>query len=79
MDGVLLPEEVAELEKRLQDEHPTFGDRCNELTLIGLEQDRKAFLEALKDALCSDEEVKAWLEGETFEDPWPKSLRQSDY
>ncbi|MEM6733554.1 MAG: GTP-binding protein, partial [Myxococcota bacterium] len=34
-DGELLPEEVEQMKAKLGAEHPTFGDRHNELTLIG--------------------------------------------
>ncbi len=75
-EGTLLPEEVAGLKARLETEHPVFGDRHNELTLIGLEADRDAFYAALMDALCTDEEIGAWQRGETFPDPWPTSIRR---
>jgi len=78
MHDLLLPEEVEQLEKQLLQRHPTFGDRCNELTLIGLENDRQGFLKALNEALCTPEEVTAWQNGETFPDPWPKKMRQID-
>ncbi|MDA8018105.1 MAG: GTP-binding protein [Thermoanaerobaculia bacterium] len=71
----LLPEEVEHLKVQLETEHPVFGDRHNELTLIGLEADRESFYSALQDALCTDEEVAAWQEGAIFPDPWPKSFR----
>ncbi|MEM6287250.1 MAG: GTP-binding protein [Bacteroidota bacterium] len=75
-DGRLLPEEVAYLQERLDGEHPVFGDRHNELTLIGLEAARDAFAAALDAALCTDDEVAAWQSGETFPDPWPTSVRR---
>jgi len=77
-DGNLLPEEVEHLSAMLEDKHPVFGDRHNELTVIGIETDRKAFLGALQSALCRDEEVEAWQRGDEFPDPWPKSLRRSE-
>jgi len=51
--------------------HPTFGDRHHELTVIGVDEARSAFLDALSDALCTDAEVAAWRSGASFEDPWP--------
>ena len=75
-NGKLLPEEVEHLKAKLEQEDPVFGDRHNELTLIGLEAAREAFLAALQDALCTDEEVAAWKRGEEFPDPWPKSIRR---
>ena len=77
-DKRLFPEELEALERRLSTEHPVFGDRFNELTLIGLEADRKAFYTALQDALCTDEEIEAWQQGQAFSDPWPTSLRKAN-
>ncbi|MEM6646739.1 MAG: GTP-binding protein, partial [Bacteroidota bacterium] len=42
-DGKLLPEEVAHLQAKLKAQHPLFGDRNNELTLIGLKPACEAF------------------------------------
>ena len=72
---VFEPHEVELLSKHLEAAHPTFGDRNNELTLIGLADACKAFADALRTALCNDDEVAAWKRGEVFEDPWPQSLR----
>jgi len=75
-DGKLLPEEVAHLQVKLQDQHPLFGDRNNELTVIGLKPACEAFFAALEDALCTDAEIAAWQDGESFADPWPQSIRR---
>ncbi len=75
-DGKLLEEEIEILQKQLESEHPIFGDRHNELTLIGLEKDRDAFHTALLDALCMEAEITEWQAGKTFPDPWPKSIRK---
>lgn len=75
-DGKLLDEEVELIEEKLKTEHPIFGDRHNELTLIGLTAARDAFASALEDALCTDDEIEAWQRGEEFSDPWPRSLRR---
>ena len=74
-EGKLFPEEIEHLREQLKTKHPIFGDRHNELTLIGLKESREAFLAALQDALCTDEEITAWQNGETFPDPWPKTFR----
>ena len=71
----LLPEEIEHLKAQLESKHPIFGDRHNELTFIGLKADLDSFASALKEALCTEEEIMAWQEGETFTDPWPKSIR----
>jgi G3E family GTPase len=75
-DGKLLPEEIEHLNAMLKTKHPLFGDRHNELTLIGLKADRESFGSSLRDAFCTDDEIRAWQRGETFADPWPNSLRQ---
>lgn len=75
-DGKLLPEEIQVLNSQLEAEHPVFGDRLNELTLIGLPAARRRFAEALESALCTEDEVAAWERGEEFVDPWPKTLRK---
>ncbi|MEM9220321.1 MAG: GTP-binding protein [Cyanobacteria bacterium P01_F01_bin.150] len=74
-DGKLVPEEVEQLNAKLKDQHPIFGDRHNELTFIGLKTAIESFSSALEGALCTDEEITAWQEGKTFPDPWPKSIR----
>ncbi|MBB5349956.1 G3E family GTPase [Haloferula luteola] len=76
LDGKLLPEEIAHLRSRLTTQHPVFGDRHNELTLIGLPAARAAFTRALEAALCTDPEISAWQRGEAFPDPWPHDLRK---
>ena len=75
-DGKLLEEEIEHLREYLKEKHAIFGDRHNELTLIGLKESREAFAEALENALCTDEEIAAWQSGESFTDPWPQSFRQ---
>lgn len=74
--GKMLPEEIEHLKAQLENEDPVYGDRHNEITLIGLKADRESFYAALQDALCSEEEIDAWQAGETFSDPWPKSIRR---
>lgn len=74
--GRLLPEEVAALEEMLRGAHPVFGDRLNEITLIGAEHDRAVFARGLHDCFCTEEEVGHWQAGGSFDDPWPKTLRQ---
>jgi G3E family GTPase len=71
-----LEEEVEHLKEKLKSEHPIFGDRNNELTLIGLTAAREAFASALKEAWCTDDEIDGWQRGEEFPDPWPQSLRR---
>lgn len=75
--GKLLDIEIDMLQKQLEATHPVFGDRRNTLTLIGLPHACAIFAEALKGALCTDEEVRAWQRGSDFIDPWPQSVRKS--
>ena len=77
-DGKLLPEEVDQLRDRLKTEHSIFGDRHNELTIIGMKADRNGFMSELQNALCTEQEIADWQVGASFSDPWPKSVRRSD-
>jgi len=74
-EGKLLPEELAELKKQLAHSHPLFGDRNNELTVIGQARDRRIFCEGLQSCFCTDSEVEHWQRGGSFKDPWPKNLK----
>ena len=69
--GKLVPSEVQFLKDKLAAAHPTFGDRKNELTIIGLPDACEVFTQALTSALCTEAEVAAWQAGATFADPWP--------
>ena len=73
--GKLTPKEIELLQRQLAEDHPVFGDRRNQLTLIGLPTERQAFAAALRNALCTDDEIAAWRRGESFPDPWPKNVR----
>jgi G3E family GTPase len=73
-DGRLVPEEITMLRGMLQGTHPDFGDRACELTVIGTAHDRDIFVQDLKACFCTDDEITAWQRGETFDDPWPKTL-----
>lgn len=74
-DSRLLPEERQHLERLLTGAHPIFGDRSCELTVIGTERDRSIFCGEMQETFCTSAEVESWQQGETFPDPWPKSLR----
>lgn len=73
--GNLLPEEAAELRRRLAGAHPLFGDRGNELTVIGKKRDLEIFSTGLRECFCTPGEVEAWRQGGGFSDPWPKTLK----
>lgn len=50
---------------------PVFGDRQNELVLIGQEMDEGAIRAALEDCLCTEAEIAAWQAGQfAQEDAW---------
>lgn len=70
--GKLLPQELEILRKQMELAHPIFGDRHNELALIGLPDACKTFLHALQGCLCTEDEIDAWQRGEKFSDPWPE-------
>ena len=77
-DGTLLAEEVSHLRSMLEKEHPVFGDRHVELTLIGMKPARDAFAAALEHAFCTEDEITDWNRGTSFFDPWPTELRHAD-
>ncbi len=72
--GKLHASEVEFLRNQLKTAHPIFGDRNNELTLIGLPDACEKFAAALRSALCTKGEVSAWQRGRAFSDPWPDGL-----
>lgn len=73
-DNRLLPEENEALRQQLANAHPVFGDRINELTIIGTTRDREIFTTGLQACLCTPEEVTLWQSGSTFPDPWPVKM-----
>ena len=48
-----------------------FGDRKNELVVIGQHLDKEEITKDLNSCLCNNEELEIWKSGMTFEDPWP--------
>lgn len=57
-----------EIERRW---HKEFGDRINELVLIGQDMDEATIRAELDACLCTDVEVKAMWQGQRFKDPFP--------
>ena len=49
----------------------TFGDRKNELVIIGQKLDIEKNTKELNHCLCTTEEIIAWQDGEPSEDNWP--------
>lgn len=48
-----------------------FGDRMNELVIIGTELDKTQITDELQKCLLNTDEMKEWRSKERFEDPWP--------
>ena len=55
-----------------------YGDRINEIVFIGQDMAKEEIFEELDDCLCTDEEYKAYREGETVGDSWPLYEFQND-
>jgi len=64
------------LKKRIDKVESRFGDRRCRLTVIGQKEEAANFIKALKACFLTDEELKFWREGGTFDDPWPKKVAQ---
>ncbi|MEM6712437.1 MAG: GTP-binding protein [Pseudomonadota bacterium] len=67
----LLPEEREEILRALEGLPQDFGDRHCHVTVIGDRDGLETFANALRDCLCTDEEVEQWKAGHLFDDPWP--------
>ncbi len=61
-------ENQAEIEKGW---NKRFGDRNNELVIIGQEMNESLIIHELESCLCTEEEIKAMEEGLVFKDPFP--------
>ena len=53
-----------------------FGDRANELVIIGQDLQKDHIWSELEACLCTEEEIDAWQKGLDFNDPWPIHLDQ---
>jgi hypothetical protein len=71
-------DETTMLREELIGSHPLFGDRLNELTIIGTLRDRELFMPGLAACLCTEEEIIRWQSGGSFDDPWPETLRKPE-
>lgn len=49
-----------------------FGDRINELVIIGQDLDKELLIRELQDCLCTVEEIKQMEAKKKFEDPFPE-------
>lgn len=48
-----------------------FGDRVNELVIIGQDLDQEAIIEELQECLCTEEEIRLMEKKAKFNDPFP--------
>jgi len=59
--------------------HADFGDRQNELVLIGQEMDEPAIRAALEQCLCNEEEIARWKSGRfAKKDAWPIEVMEPE-
>jgi hypothetical protein len=49
-----------------------FGDRQNELVIIGQDLNKDQITKELRQCLCTEDEIKHMEAGGQFNDPWPK-------
>lgn len=70
----LAPWEKEAMQAKLTEAHPDFGDRRCQLTVIGDALELDDFVEALENCFCTEKEIAAWKNGESFADPWPTSV-----
>jgi G3E family GTPase len=47
-----------------------YGDRINELVLIGQDMNKEQIITDLQNCLCSEDEIQQWQTGGAFEDKW---------
>ncbi len=64
----LMDADVAFIESRMEG---GWGDRLNELVIIGQDIDHDLIKEELEDCVLNEKELKSWKQGASFEDPWP--------
>ena len=48
-----------------------FGDRLNELVIIGQDLEKEKIEKQLDDCLCNAEEINQWKQGKLIKDEWP--------
>jgi len=51
--------------------HVTWGDRLNELVIIGTFKEQESVRQLLEECLCNELEISRYLSGEEFHDQWP--------
>jgi hypothetical protein len=50
----------------------SFGDRQNELVIIGQEMDKESIIKELQECLCTEKEIRDMEVGLRFKDPFPE-------
>ncbi|MEO0753082.1 MAG: hypothetical protein AAFY25_14900 [Pseudomonadota bacterium] len=68
-----MPDERAEMQRRIAHHSSVFGDRHCRLTVIGDRNGLADFAQAVRGCICTDDEVALWQSGHVFDDPWPKA------
>lgn len=51
--------------------HMTWGDRLNELVIIGTFNEENQIRQQLEECLCNEQEISDYLSGKVFQDEWP--------
>ena len=69
----LMPEEREEMRKRLDGLSTEYGESHSRLTVIGDRGGLETFAQAVRECICTDDEVALWKAGHAFDDPWPKA------
>jgi G3E family GTPase len=67
------PEEQAKARRHISDWHPQFGDRKQELAIIGIDMNERALRRRLNACLLTDEEMRGGVASwRDFPDPFPR-------
>ncbi|MEO0567292.1 MAG: GTP-binding protein [Pseudomonadota bacterium] len=69
----LMPEEIEQIRQDLKNLSADFGDRHCRMTVIGNHDNLETFANAVRECICSDDEVALWKAGHLFDDPWPRT------
>ncbi len=72
------PEEQAKARRHIPDWHPQFGDRKQELAIIGIDMNERALRRRLDACLLTDDEMRGGVASwRDFPDPFPRWAVQS--
>jgi G3E family GTPase len=53
-----------------------YGDRMNELVIIGQDMNKETIINDLQACLCNEKEIKTWKKDGYFEDNWPVPMAE---